>query len=331
MATSGFCVSASTNFSMMNAGLMTTRNTCINITITGAETTTSAITNSGDIVSTLSSAIVSAEAGLTIQNSGLISGRSTAISLGSSDVSAINRINNSGVIDVQPTTTIDSAIRCLGTLRLVNSGTIFGNLSLGDGDDIVDTRIGTISGTISLDEGNNLFLGGALGETVTSSVGLDTLRGNAGDDSLSSGLGNDLMRGGDGDDTLRGSFGEDAVFGGLGDDILEGGNDADRLSGGTGKDVFAFVASGDSDLGQTADQITDFRRGDDRIDLSAFAPTVFTYVGSNALSGGGNASFGFDKMAGKVVVLADLNGDGTADFHIEVLAMKSLALSDFLL
>ena len=279
----------------------------------------------------MSSGIVSAESGLVLQNSGFISGRTYAINLASSDLSDLNRINNSGIIAVQPTSTIDKAISCNGTLRLVNTGTILGNVDLGDGHDVVDNRAGTISGSIFLDDGNNLFLGGALGEDIIAGSGLDTLRGEAGDDVMQSGFGDDSVRGGSGDDQIRASFGSDQIHGGLGDDTIEGGNETDLMNGGSGNDVFVFIAPGDSDLGQTADRIADFRPGDDLIDLSAFAPGVFNFVGNNALSGGGIASFGFSRAAGVVTVLADVNGDGTADFRIEVLGPKALALSDFLI
>ena len=326
-----FCLNAAADFSLMNSGLMTTDNTCINISIAGVTTTNAAITNTGEIVSTMSSAIVSAESGLTLQNSGFISGRSNAINLGSTDLSDLNRINNSGLIAVQPTSSIDNAISCNGTLRLVNSGTILGNLNLGIGHDVVDNRAGTISGSIFLDDGNNLFLGGALGEAVTAGSGLDTLRGEAGDDDLVSGFGDDSVRGGSGDDHIRASFGSDQIYGGLGDDTIDGGNETDLMKGGTGEDVFVFIAPGDSDLGQTADRIADCRHGDDLIDLQAFAPGVFNFVGNTALGGGGIASFGYTRSAAVVTVLADVNGDGTADFRIEVLGTKALALSDFLI
>lgn len=326
-----FCLNAAASFSLMNRGLMTTENTCINISIANTSVTSSAITNAGHIVSTLSAAITSAEAGVTLQNSGLISGRSTAINLGSSDVTALNRINNSGVIEVQPTTTLDNAITSNGALRLVNTGTIFGTVNLGNGNDVVDNRAGVITGEIQLDDGNNLAIGGALGEVITSGSGLDTIRGEAGDDTLSSSLGHDLLRGGLGDDLLSASFGLDTLHGGLGDDTITGGNDTDLLFGGAGRDHFVFTAPGDSDPLQDPDRIADFKQREDLIDLSAFAPATFTFVGKNALTGAGTASFGYAKTAGLVTLLADLNGDGSADFRAEVAGPGALALSDFLL
>ena len=96
------------------------------------------------------------ESGLTIRNSGLISGRSTAINLTSTDLTALNRFNNSGIIEVQPTFSTDNAIVCNGIIRLVNTGTIIGAMDLGDGNDRVDIRGGMITGEIELDDGINL-------------------------------------------------------------------------------------------------------------------------------------------------------------------------------
>ncbi|MCB1314147.1 MAG: calcium-binding protein, partial [Sedimentitalea sp.] len=64
-----------------------------------------------------------------------------------------------------------------------------------------------------------------------------------------------------GDDILQDSPGDDDLRGLAGDDILIGGRGADRLYGGTGRDIFVLAADG------TGDQIRDFERGLDSIDL----------------------------------------------------------------
>ncbi|MCG9616222.1 type I secretion C-terminal target domain-containing protein [Vibrio tubiashii] len=77
------------------------------------------------------------------------------------------------------------------------------------------------------------------------------------------------MRGGSGEDRLIGGAGEDILIGGLGDDILTGGDDAD---------IFKFV---DQDSTNTQvdirdgerDIITDFTKGEDKIDISEILHT----------------------------------------------------------
>ena len=72
------------------------------------------------------------------------------------------------------------------------------------------------------------------------------------------------INGGEGDDTLYGGPGNDRLFGGQGNDTLDGGPGDDSLAGGPGADVFVF---GPAD---GADTVTDFSRGTDKIDLTAF-------------------------------------------------------------
>ncbi|HGF7235921.1 TPA: type I secretion C-terminal target domain-containing protein, partial [Vibrio cholerae] len=68
--------------------------------------------------------------------------------------------------------------------------------------------------------------------------------------------GNDILNGGEGNDILYGQGGNDILIGGLGNDIL---------TGGSGEDLFKWV---DGDLDGSTDRITDFKIGEDKIDLS---------------------------------------------------------------
>ena len=66
-------------------------------------------------------------------------------------------------------------------------------------------------------------------------------------------------------DWIQGNNGADSLNGGPGDDTLVGGSDSDYLRGGSGRDSFLFNAP----LAEFSfDQITDFRAGEDRIQLS---------------------------------------------------------------
>lgn len=62
----------------------------------------------------------------------------------------------------------------------------------------------------------------------------------------------------------------DTLIGGFGDDTLIGAGDSDTLTGGEGSDVFRFTAIIDSQAAEnSADVITDFTVGTDKIDVSA--------------------------------------------------------------
>jgi Ca2+-binding RTX toxin-like protein len=82
------------------------------------------------------------------------------------------------------------------------------------------------------------------------------------------GTGNSLdntLTGNGGNNTLRGGGGHDVLKGGAGDDVLKGGTGHDRLTGGTGEDTFVFERGGGHDT------VTDFRHGQDKIDVSGLA------------------------------------------------------------
>ncbi|EGR2512761.1 VWA domain-containing protein [Vibrio cholerae] len=98
--------------------------------------------------------------------------------------------------------------------------------------------------------------GGGGDDRIYGQDGVDLMFGGSGNDQLYGGEGNDGLRGGTGNDTLDGGAGNDILIGGLGDDIL---------TGGSGEDLFKWVQG---DLDGSTDRITDFKIGEDKIDLS---------------------------------------------------------------
>ena len=184
-----------------------------------------------------------------------------------------------------------------GNDRLVG-GTGVDYLEGGDGDDELDAG-----------SGDDYLRGGPGADRLDGGSGDDWLEGSDGDDVLDGGDGNDLLTGDDfpffllfelergsadadgpvvydpcagadavgaimgvGDDADGPIAGYDpyvssltSVLAAWGDDTLSGGPGDDRLSGGPGADVFIFAPAGGYDV------VTDFRAGEDKIDLSAFA------------------------------------------------------------
>jgi Ca2+-binding RTX toxin-like protein len=137
---------------------------------------------------------------------------------------------------------------------------------------------GATDDTISAEGGNDIVLAGDGNDTVAGGRGHDLLVGGLGNDSLSGDGGHDVLVGGDGLDTLSGGEGGDLLTGGLG---------IDQLTGGQGADVFVFtadaltdpstpvainLAGSGIDVKNSADNLTDFTQGTDRIalDLEAF-------------------------------------------------------------
>ena len=230
----------------------------------------------------------------------------------------------------------------------VPGATVFGT----SGDDMIDvafvfpaevrTEPGTLQGTT--DEADEV-MGNAGDDTVNGGGGDDLIDGGADDDTLNGDAGDDLLIGGSGDDALNGGSGDDALMGGGHDDILLGGdgNDeliggagADQLIGGSGADRFVFGDVADSP-GHAPDLVFDFNAVQgDRIDLSgvdAVSRTPendqFIFVGDDAFSGSaGELRFTPDFEDG--LLEGDVNGDGSADFTIELLGFTSITGDDFM-
>ena len=107
--------------------------------------------------------------------------------------------------------------------------------------------------------------------------------------------------------TVFGGDGDDDIRGGKEKNILDGGNDDDVLAGGKGNDTFVFAE------GYGKDRIADFGKGNDRIDLSAWAAVdSFADVKSHARNHGADVwiKAGSDVLIIENTHKADLhNGD----------------------
>jgi Ca2+-binding RTX toxin-like protein len=192
---------------------------------------------------------------------------------------------------------------------------------------------------------NQLF-GGRGDDKLQGSHGNDLLDGGAGNDRLDGGRHNDVLRGGLDADTLLGTSGNDSLFGDAGNDVLTGGTGRDNLTGGTGRDHFDFntyLETGKT--GSTRDVIKDFVRGYDKIDLSTIDANGaaarngrFTFVvreDGDFTDTRGQLIWDRQNNAGttrdRTIVSGDVNGDGCADFTIELTGLKTLTSSDFIL
>jgi serralysin len=147
---------------------------------------------------------------------------------------------------------------------------------------------------------------------------------NAGDALFGSNVKN-VLKGLAGDDAIAGRGGNDVLVGGLGHDLLQGDSGADR---------FDFNFRAESAVGANRDVILDFNHNQgDRIDVrdidantSQAGNQAFTFIGdSNFSSSAGQLRFKDGIVSG------DINGDGRADFQIEVQGVAALVASDFVL
>jgi Ca2+-binding RTX toxin-like protein len=165
--------------------------------------------------------------------------------------------------------------------------------------------------------------------------------GNAGDD---------VIYGLAGDDTLYGDFGPDPfemrhfmpgqegfeAQSVPGNDVLIGGLGRDLMTGGGGHDSFQFDRI--QETGKTAatrDVITDFKVGDDIIDLSQIdakpstaADDAFSWIGTSAFTGSAG-QLHYVSQHGATIVEGDIDGDRHADFQIELTGRIILSALDF--
>lgn len=161
------------------------------------------------------------------------------------------------------------------------AGVLIAGLELGDG--VTSLHLGgafsteiwgnELDNTIVGNDGNNAIHGGAGNDYIDLSAanGANVVDGGVGDDKIVGGAGDDVLMGGAGADLIVTASGADTVIGGAGNDNLVLGSIDGRtvvVQGGSGNDRF-IIDNFDSDAAlNLAAIISDFRRGQDVLDLS---------------------------------------------------------------
>jgi Ca2+-binding RTX toxin-like protein len=191
-----------------------------------------------------------------------------------------------------------------------------------EGDDTLDGQLGNdylVGGS-----GNDQLYGGDGNDSMDGGDGNDVLNGETGDDSLTGGAGDDALFGGAGNDQLWAGDGNDGLDGNDGNDLIIGGMGQDTLAGGAGADAFFFMAANES-TAAARDRITDFNWADgDYIDLSRIdanttvaGDQAFSFVNSFSKQAG-QATLTYDAASNTSTFSADVDGDGIADFVLQV-------------
>jgi Ca2+-binding RTX toxin-like protein len=278
----------------------------------------------------------------------------------------ITEAANAGTDTVQSSATITLGAN-VENLTLTGSGAINGT-----GNTLSNVLTGnSAANSISGGGGNDTIIGGAGNDTLEGAAGNDSLNGGDGIDtasfngasaavsvnlSLSSsqntvGAGTDTLVsienliGSALNDTLTGNDSANSLTGGSGNDSLNGGAGNDTLIGGVGNDTFIFNTVAQSGITATAsDVITDFVRGQDKINLSAidaFAGTVandtFTWKGAADFSSTTQGEVRFQKFnatgttAAHTMVWIDNDADTAVEMAIRLTGLYDLDASDFIL
>ncbi|WGS22833.1 MULTISPECIES: M10 family metallopeptidase C-terminal domain-containing protein [unclassified Bradyrhizobium] len=152
------------------------------------------------------------------------------------------------------------------------------------------------------------------------------------------GSGNDTLIANDYACTLVGGAGNDTMIGGAGADRLVAGSGVDTMTGGGGADTFVFATGDVTAASGTHDLITDFVSGLDHIDLSgidAISTTsvhdAFRFIGLSGFDHtAGELDYSYNSSLGETVLQGDTNGDGIADFAIDLTGNIAIAASDLI-
>ena len=209
------------------------------------------------------------------------------------------------------------------------------------GDDLINGGGG--NDTIDGGDGGDQLYGNAGDDMLSGDAGADKLYGHAGNDTVEGGAGNDNVFGGNDNDSLYGGDGDDLVNGQGGDDVIVGGPGNDLLVGGFGADRFVFS---DGDLGIAApatDRIKDFLGAQgDTIDLHLMdadtttgGDQAFTWISTYLFSGtAGELRFQYPSPSAGIYntrIYGDTDGDGAADFVLELTGNVTPSQFDFIL
>jgi Ca2+-binding RTX toxin-like protein len=150
--------------------------------------------------------------------------------------------------------------------------------------------------------------------------------------------GNDTLTGSTFVDHLLGGDGNDTMSAGAGNDELEGGLGVDTMTGGLGGDRFDFDAV--AEIGKKKgllDKIPDWGDGD-TIDLSSIdangskkGDKAWKFLKKEGAAFTKAGQVGYDQKKAVTYVQGDVNGDGKADFKLQVAGKMDFEKADFVL
>jgi Ca2+-binding RTX toxin-like protein len=265
------------------------------------------LTNSGRITGDAFGIIANSE-GTVIRNlkGGEITSDTVAISISGEDTAVIR---NSGLIQAQVAINDGAA-----DTTVINKGKIDGNVNLGAGDDIFNTRDGKFLGEVNGGNGDDTYIIGKSGTNIVEQpdFGYDKVKttvsftlGENLEDMILQGKGDIDGTGNAGSNVLTGNKGDNVLMGMDGDDYLIGGKGKDVLFGGADQDMFDFRKGTGNDV------VQDFVNGEDLI-FTPFAddgPSIQDLIDNHAIAknGGVLISYGDDSIFIKNMSLNQLD------------------------
>ncbi|QPF83005.1 M10 family metallopeptidase C-terminal domain-containing protein [Bradyrhizobium genosp. L] len=189
------------------------------------------------------------------------------------------------------------------------------------GNDTLDCSGYSAAQTIDLHPGAFSSVGG-----LVNNIGIAT---NTIIERAIAGSGNDTLIANDNGCTLIGGAGNDTLIGGAGSDRLIAGSGADIMTGNGAGDVFAFATGDVTAASGSHDLISDFASGVDHIDLSGLG--LFKFIGTSSFDHSAyELDYGYNGTTGVTTLRGDINGDGSADFAIDLTGNIALTTADLI-
>lgn len=293
------------NQSLANSGSISSAGTAVSGNVGN-------VMNSGDIVG-VGTAILNLSGGnFTLTNSGLIEAGNYGVYMSSFGISNSAVIVNNGTISSHLALERSgfSILLSAGTGRIVNSGTLLGDIGLQSASNTILNN-GMIDGNVTT------FSGSLIYRSTDSGFVTGDVNGSGN---------NDSFQGGNSVDRFFGNGGNDRLNGGGGNDVLVGGSGYDLLAGGSGADMFVFSSATDIRFAGRSDRITDFQTGIDHIDLSAFM-SGGAFIGAARFHGVAG-EVRYNAVTGNLV--GDVNGDRVFDWSMAFTNKAALTAADFI-
>jgi Ca2+-binding RTX toxin-like protein len=239
----------------------------------------------------------------------------------------------------------NDTITTLGGNDVITGGTGNDTITAGAGDDVIRFT-GTGEGFDSVNGGDGVdrieagAKGTKIGLTSVSGVEVITSNGLAAVTIVGS-TANDILDFSSvtltGIASINGGAGNDTIYGSAGADMILGFTGADTLAGNGGADRFDYNVVTQS-RASSRDVILDFEDGLDKIDLAGIDASTasngnqaFSFIGTGAFTHRAGQLRIDTSDSAKTLVLGDTNGDGVADFAIELVGSHSLTAGDFFL
>ena len=197
--------------------------------------------------------------------------------------------------------------------KVLNSGRIFGDVSLGEGDDIFVFKAGKVTGAVEGGLGDDIYVVRKAGLVIVEKFdeGIDSLHS-----SVSIAMPDNVERlhlTGKADIDATGSSGANRIYGNAGANRIDGGGGMDHIDGGGGNDILTGGASADEfrfAQGTGKDIVTDFTSGLDEIQLGDLrgAKDFDDMLANHISEKGGDVwiAYGHDVVIVKNTAAADL-------------------------